>query len=171
MTERLWIDGAAELSACQRYRYRLERRVAMFDRIATFIMLNPSTATAEADDPTIRRCIGFARAWLCGRLIVVNLFAYRATRPADMKAQADPVGPGNDAAIERAALETHRSGGLLICAWGAHGGHRDRDRTVLSRLDTLGVQPMALDETAEGFPRHPLYLRGTSRPFEYRGRP
>lgn len=165
-----WHDGAAEFSECGRYRYRLERRVAMFDRIATFLMLNPSTATAEVDDPTIRRCIGFARAWTCGTLIVTNIFAYRATDPKEMKAVEDPVGPDNDAAIERAANDAARSGGLLICAWGVHGRHRQRDKAVMELLERVPIEPMALDETLDGSPRHPLYLRSLCRPLRYMGR-
>lgn len=135
-------------------------------------MLNPSTADASNDDPTIRRCKGFAQAWACGRLVVVNLFAFRATKPADMKRADDPVGPDNDAHIARAALEVSRSGGHLVCAWGAHGKIKDRGRKVLADLLAQdGAAPCSLDLTADGMPRHPLYLRGDLLPVPYRGAP
>ena len=163
--------GSAVISDCGGYRYRLTRWLGLQAPIATFIMLNPSTADAEQDDPTIRRCIGFARAMGCGRLAVANLFAFRATQPADMRAARDPVGPENDMYIARLAREAAETGGNIICAWGAHGKFKDRDRAVLSMLASLPIEPMALGETADKQPRHPLYLRGDSVPAPYRGRP
>lgn len=162
--------GSAIFSDCERYRYRLTRWLGIQSPLCTFIMLNPSTATAEEDDPTIRRCIGFAGAMGCGRLVVANIFAWRATKPADMRAAADPVGPENDAHIERIARDTAETGGKLICAWGTHGGFRDRDHAVMAMLATLPIEPMSLGETSAYFPRHPLYLRGDCKPLPYRGR-
>lgn len=170
-TRSTWLDGEAEFSDCGLYRYRLERRLGfVYSKVCTFLMLNPSTADAEEDDPTIRRCIAFAHTWRCGSLIVTNIFAYRATDPKVMKAVDDPVGPDNDAAILRAANDAARSGGLLICAWGAHGRHRDRDQAVMQLLERAPIEPMALDETMDGSPRHPLYIRGAAKPLPYRGR-
>jgi hypothetical protein len=85
-------------------------------------MLNPSTADASQDDPTIRRCIGFARQWGCGRLVVLNLFAFRATDPADLKRAADPVGPENRAWFDRTLVDD-LVGGPVVCGWGVHGAH------------------------------------------------
>ncbi len=84
----------AHLSICRRYRYALLRRWGE-GKNAMFIGLNPSTADETADDPTIRRCVSFAKAWGFGGLCMANLFAYRATNPADMLMQADPIGPDN----------------------------------------------------------------------------
>jgi hypothetical protein len=170
VTASLLPRGTAIFSACDRYRYRLTRHLGTQAPLCTFIMLNPSTATAEEDDPTIRRCIGFARAMGCGRLVVANIFAWRATKPGDMKAAADPIGPENDAHIERLARKTAETGGKLICAWGTHGGFMDRDRAVMAMLETLPVELMSLGETDARFPRHPLYLRNDCRPMPYRGR-
>ena len=78
-------------------------------------MLNPSTADAERDDPTIRRCIGFSRAWGFGGAEMVNLFALRSTDPGRLREAADPVGPGNVAHIADAA----RGATQVIAAWGA----------------------------------------------------
>lgn len=162
-------DRGAVLSDCGLYRYRLHRRATASDRIALFIMLNPSTADAEQDDPTIRRCIGFARAMECGRLLVVNLFAFRATSPKVMLAAADPIGPDNDKHIDQCAQDSVMSGGRIICAWGAHGSHRGRGAVVLRRLLLAGCDPVSLGETAKGMPRHPLYLSGRCAPLPYRG--
>jgi len=89
------LSRSAIISADGKYRYHLYRRVADGGRIAMFIMLNPSTADGEADDPTIRKCLGFCRRWRYGELHVVNLFAVRATAPFDMLHADDPVGPDN----------------------------------------------------------------------------
>jgi hypothetical protein len=86
-------------------------------------MLNPSTANAEEDDPTIRRCVGFARRFNCGKLFVVNLFAYRATKRKDMLAARDPVGEDNKHYVDLACLALRHTGGVLICGWGTDGGH------------------------------------------------
>jgi hypothetical protein len=133
-------------------------------------MLNPSTADEVQNDPTIRRCIGFARAWQCSRLIIANIFAIRATDPRVMLAADDPTGPDNDRWVAMAAHEADNSNGPVVCAWGAHGGHRARDLAVMEALDLIGVRPACLGETAAGFPRHPLYVRGSTSPTPYRGR-
>ena len=166
-----WSTGAATISACGQYRYTLERKgITASERTATFVMLNPSTADARQDDATIRRCKAFTRVWGCGRLVVVNLFAFRATKPGDMKAAVDPVGPENDAAVFRAADEASYTGGKIVCAWGAHGKFKDRDKAVLAILERCEIEPVSLGENADGSPKHPLYLPGDAKPMAYRGR-
>jgi hypothetical protein len=114
-------------------------------------MLNPSTADAARDDPTIRSCVHFTRQWGYGGLVVVNLFAWRATDPAELVAASDPVGPANDATIARYAM-----GRRIIAAWGSHGELLDRDCAVLEMLgDRRRIACLGL--TASGKPRHPLY--------------
>ena len=159
--------STAILSSCERYRYLLERKVGLQERTALFIMLNPSTADAHQDDPTIRRCKAFAQRFHCGKLAVVNLFAYRATKPAVLLKHDEPIGPENNHHIRQAAEDARLSGGIVIAAWGAHGGHRDRDKQVLALLDDWDVQPMSLAETAGGMPRHPLYLPYDCKPLPY----
>ena len=128
-----------------------------------FVMLNPSVADAEADDPTIRRCIGFARSWGFGGLVAVNLFAWRDTHPSGMKRAADPVGPEGDAPI----LEAARLASLTVAAWGVHGAHLGRGSQVAALLRAAG--PLHhLGLTKDGHPRHPLYLRGDARPERWR---
>src|SRR5688572_11312536 len=121
-------------------------------------MLNPSTADAVRDDPTIRRCIGFARTWGYRRLVVTNIFALRATLPAALRGAADPVGPGNDRFILRAAREADR----VVCAWGVHGALGNREEEVLALLRGLAMEHLGL--TRGGHPRHPLYLPAQSQP-------
>lgn len=122
--------------------------------------LNPSTADARSDDPTIRRCIGFARDWGYGGLVVTNLFAFRATYPIDLKAAPDPIGPRNDAWIRRMAGQVQN----IVAAWGNHGAwlHRsDCIRRMLSgRLSVLRLN-------ACGEPAHPLYLPAGLRPIDW----
>ena len=145
------MQGMAIISDCGFYRYRLER-VWGDGPAATFCMLNPSTADAALDDPTIRRCIDFARREDCGRLIVVNLHAWRATKPAELRLAADPVGPLNREHLLAAAEETE---GPLIAAWGGWGP----PETGAAAAELFGPRLQCLGMTQDGRPRHPLYLR------------
>jgi hypothetical protein len=117
-------------------------------------MLNPSTADATSDDPTIRRCLGFARDWEYGGIVVHNLFGLRATNPAELKTHPDPVGRDND----RWLLGAAESRLATVCAWGAHGHLHNRAGIVLGLLRDRGVTPMCLGRTQAGQPRHPLYI-------------
>lgn len=145
-----------------RYRYELTRSWQPRAGKITYIMLNPSSADTDSDDPTIAKCQTYARLWGYGRISVVNLFAFRATLPGDMKRAADPVGPENDLYIERSV----RWADLVICAWGTDGAFLDRGRVVLARLRELDVRPTALRLTKDGHPSHPLYLPLSLRPEE-----
>jgi hypothetical protein len=158
-------EPGAVLSTCGTYRYVLTRRVGPGPRAATFVLLNPSTADATRDDPTIRRCAGFARRWGCGRVVVLNLFAFRATDPAELKRAADPVGPENRDWFAR--VLPAGGDGPVVCGWGVHGGHRGQDAVALDWLADLGVRLLALGRTAAGHPRHPLYLPYTARPARF----
>lgn len=141
---------SAVLSPCGTYRYELARRWSN-GPLVSWIMLNPSTADADADDPTVRRCIRFAQSWGYGGLVIRNLFALRATDPAALDRHPDPVGPDNDTYLARCAHEE-----LTVAAWGARGG--PRGQAVLNLLDRHGVLPCQLAATSDGQPRHPLYL-------------
>lgn len=154
----------ATISPCREYRFRLTRYWEGGPSVC-WIMLNPSTADAEVDDPTIRRCIGFSRQWGYGGLVVVNLFARRCTRPVHLKDPGDPVGPDNDAYIEQAA--THSS--LVVAAWGAHPLAKERGCVVANNLDDVGVTLHCLGHTASGAPRHPLYVKGDTEPVGWAG--
>lgn len=155
-------DRAATISPCGRYRYTLSRELGglMPGGTCVFVMLNPSTADADLDDPTIRRCMGFAKGWGHSRLEVVNLFAYRSTDPKAMALAESPIGPDNDAHLLRAAYGADR----IICAWGAHGVHMQRSARVAGLLRAGGYQLQHLGLTKAGQPRHPLYLAGATQP-------
>lgn len=158
--------GGAVISEDGRYRYRLERRWSKVPGTALFVMLNPSTADAEKDDPTIRRCVGFAKGWGLGHLIVTNVFALRATDPEELALERDPVGPENEGHLRKAAQEAD----VIVVAWGA-GPRRLfavrylRLASVISDLagpstisQPLGRPLWCLGTTKNGSPRHPLYL-------------
>ncbi|MGG6296134.1 DUF1643 domain-containing protein [Leptolyngbya sp. AN02str] len=146
-------DSNAVFDATGTYRYTLWREWdAALPRLA-FVMLNPSTATAIANDPTIRRCIGFAQAWGFGAVEVVNLFAYRSTHPQQLRLAADPVGTENDWYVQQAAEKAE----IVVLAWGNWGYLQARDRTMYQLLASYNPQCLGLTKT--GQPRHPLYLR------------
>jgi hypothetical protein len=121
----------------------------MGNKLAAFIGLNPSTADETNDDPTIRRCIGYAKAWGCDGLLMLNLFAFRATDPKMMQAADDPVGPENDAALRQAS-----GAEIVIAAWGVGGTFKGRDKVVRELVPALQY----LRLTKDGHPAHPLYL-------------
>ncbi len=141
---------SAVFSTCRRYRYVLRRTWDHSLPTVLFIALNPSTADETVDDPTIRRCIGFATDWGFGSLVVANLFALRSTDPKVLKKSCDPIGPRNDRWLRRLSGEAE----LTIAAWGVHGALRDRAAKVLPMLK----HPYHLGQTRDGHPRHPLYL-------------
>lgn len=138
------------------YRYELTRSWARAGSLATFIMLNPSTADATNDDPTIRRCIGFARSWGCNGLYVGNLYALRSTEPKGLWVHPDPVGPDNDEHLTDLADRALFFGWPLVAAWGANA----KPERVAQVLALPGMENLqALGITKSGAPRHPLYLR------------
>jgi hypothetical protein len=153
----------AQFSPCGLYRYTLRRTWGEAPPVL-FVMLNPSTATAEQDDPTIRRCMGFAKQWGSGGLLVANLYALRSTDPKGLAAVDDPVGPENDLWIERLAGLALR----VIVAWGASSGpDPDRPQRVRSLLLSGVDELWALGLSRSGAPRHPLYMPKDSNPVRW----
>lgn len=197
-----YVSKGATISKDGRYRYRLWREWRLWPerahwrwmegedgkvavdgageplgrpKVVLFVMLNPSTADGEEDDPTIRRCVDFSRRWGYDRMEVVNLFAFRATDPAQLLTlddADDPVGPDNVDAF-RGLIEDRDDffgSGVdkVVCAWGAHGAHLGQDETVMG---WLGDAPcFALNVTRDGHPSHPLYQPRSSVLTPYRGR-
>ena len=150
---------SAGFSRCGRYRYWL-RRVWDHDRPqCAWIGLNPSTADASTDDPTLRRCIGFADDWGYGSLLLVNLFSWRATDPTALLKTSDPIGPRTPLWLRRAVTESD----CVVAAWGNGGLIRNRAHEVAATL----ADAHCLGLTAQGMPRHPLYCtkRATPLPF------
>jgi len=158
----------AVLSEDEKYRYRLGRRWADDGPTALFVMLNPSTADGTDDDPTIRRCVGFAKREGAAALEVVNLFGYRAKDPRSIATMAatdagrlELVGPDNNAQIAEAAEQDHI--GIIIAAWGAGFGVKYRGPEVVKLVESVNPNPvMCLGHTAAGFPKHPLYIRSNA---------
>ncbi|MBL4916951.1 DUF1643 domain-containing protein [Szabonella alba] len=144
----------AQYSACGQYRYALTRIWQPDAPRLLWVMLNPSTASELRNDPTVARCENRARAGGFGGFRVVNLFAFRATAPADLRRAADPTGPDNDAAIATAATWAY----VILCAWGMHGDWQGRGAAVAARLRRAGHALHHLGLTQAGAPRHPLYL-------------
>ena len=148
------MERDAQLSACGIYRYHLWRRWAPDGQVLLWILLNPSTADAVQDDPTIVRCIRFAERWGYGAIQVVNLFALRATDPRALYTATDPVGPQNDAITEKAI----RTADGLLCAWGNHGQFNDRGERMREMLSRHQRPARILGLTRLGQPLHPLYM-------------
>lgn len=137
-------------------------------KACVFVMLNPSTADETKDDPTIRKCVGFAKRWRYERLEVVNLFAHRATNPKELLRLGhddDPVGPWNQMHTEKIVANA----GIIVCGWGVHGNHLNQDETTLGWIDGWGVPIVALGLTKDGYPKHPLYLPYDAVPLPFKG--
>lgn len=164
MSKHYTFTGAL-VSPCGLYRYRLWRRWS--DKpVLIFIMLNPSTADGEQDDPTIRKCVGFADRMGYGGIEILNLFAYRATKPADLKAAGYLVGPDNDSHI-KATLNIYHD---VICAWGVNAATAQgwaRVKQVMEIVDGIGIEADALRLTANGIPWHPLMLPYACEPIPF----
>jgi hypothetical protein len=150
--------GAAQFSEDGVYRYTLTRRWGA-GRRAVFIMLNPSTADADVNDPTVARCCRYARDWGMGQLLVLNLFALRSTDPRGLRTHPNPVGPENDHVFRAVQRED-----LVVAAWGTHGAFGDRDAQVLGLLRERRVAVHYLRLTKNNHPAHPLYLPASLRP-------
>jgi hypothetical protein len=155
--------SAAVYSPCLRYRYELTRTWDRDAPRALFVMLNPSTATETQNDQTVERCERRARALGYGAFRVTNIFAFRATDPRVMRAEVDPVGPGNDIAIREGALWADD----VICAWGNHGVHGARGTAVEELLRASGKDLAHLGLTKDGHPRHPLYVGYAQLPIRW----
>lgn len=164
-TQMLGEEATATFSPCRTYRYALTRSWDTGKPTAAFVMLNPSTADAVTVDPTIRRCLSFARAWGCGGLLVVNLFALRSTDPRALRGHPNPVGPDNDAVITDLLAEHGVS--PIVAAWGVHGTHLNRSEYVSELLTARGVRLSCLGLSKHGHPKHPLYLPASASLVEY----
>jgi hypothetical protein len=148
------VERDAVISDCGKYRYNLWRRWSAGERIIGWCMLNPSTADALVDDPTVRRCIGFSQDWGYDAMVIVNKYAYRATEPWVLQTIDDPYGPQNGDYLYGAVNLCER----IMCAWGIHGGNTAPIQLAAhARLYHLG-------RTKGGCPKHPLYLPKTTQP-------
>jgi hypothetical protein len=153
------IANNAEISSCGKYRWWLTRVFGLGSNSVAFIGLNPSTADASEDDPTIRRCVNFAKYWGFDRLVMLNLFAFRATDPKGLFNATDPVGEECDR-----FYKLGRECDLQIACWGNHGSYLNRDIAVRNQFPNLHCIKI---NKATGQPAHPLYLPGGSVPIPF----
>jgi hypothetical protein len=151
------------ISSCRRYRYTLWRQWSADNGAraeapcpyVNFVMLNPSTADETQDDNTVRRCIDFAQRWGYGALCITNLFAYRARDPDQLPRVNDPIGRFHKLWLIRAA----RHAGLVVAGWGIHGNYLSQDWHVRALINVHARKQLhCLGFTAEGHPKHPLFL-------------
>ncbi len=150
------MKNTARLSRCRTYRYALWRTWDDTRGRVMFVGLNPSTADETHDDPTLRRCMNYARDWGYGGVCMANLFAYRATDPGELRRVRDPVGPRNNRWLRQLADEA----ALVVAAWGNDGAYLDRSSKVRELLP--GLHCLNLNRSGE--PAHPLYQRADRRP-------
>lgn len=155
------VQRSATFTACGAHRLLLERSWAERPRLG-FVMLNPSTADAVRDDPTIRRCMGFARAWGFGGLLVANLFTLRTPDPRVLTRAPAAAwnAPDADAALSGLAARAD----LVVLAWGAHRLVALRAAAATATLSHSGASLAVLGRTRDGHPRHPLYVPGATQP-------
>ena len=155
----LLVNKNATFSDCRKYRYALSRTWDGKKKTILFIGLNPSTADEKIDDPTIRRCINYAQNWGYGSLLMVNLFAYRATMPSELKNVKNPIGNDNDLHI----IELSKKADIAVAAWGNEGTLLNRDKEVKKILPNL----MCLKINKSGQPSHPLYQKKDLKLIKY----
>ena len=156
-----YLISTAKISECTNYRYHLHRLWDASKPNLMYIGLNPSKADANQDDPTIRRCVGFARDNGFGGLYMMNLFAFRSIKPKNLLTAQDPVGPENDWWLDSIQAECT----MVLFCWGAHKmvTHNGRDRDV----EKMFPRALCLGRTAGGFPRHPLFVSGLTQLEKY----
>ena len=150
------MKNTAKLSGCRKYRYALWRIWDDSKPFVMFVGLNPSTADETSDDPTLTRCIKYAKSWGYGGLCMANLFAFRATEPADMKASDDPIGIENNKWLKKLAKDA----ALVVAAWGNDGSYLERSEQVKEFLPNL----YCLKLNKSGEPAHPLYQAAKLKP-------
>ena len=153
------MEKSAILSTDRKYRYVLTRIWDETKQTVVFIGLNPSIADEETDDQTIRKCIGYSKRWGNGKLIMVNLFAFRSTGPSLLKRVEDPVGPEKDSYIQKYVSESD----LVIACWGIQTKLLNRDKNLMGMVPNL----FCLQRNKNGTPHHPLYLSNDITPVPY----
>lgn len=164
----LYYEREASLSDCGNYRWSLSHNWDPSMRLPWigWVMLNPSTADATIDDPTIRRCVAFSQAWGFGGMTIRNLFALRATDPDELaRSIIEPVGEHGDKCIRQLL---HGICPLVVCAWGTRGGYLKRDAQVMKILrEDPALKTVCLGKSKGGHPWHPLYIKGDTRPIPF----
>lgn len=153
------VSGFAMFDSTGEYRYWLSRQWDEGFGIVSFVGLNPSTAESDVDDPTVRKCYTWARKWGFEKMVMLNLYAYRATSPEEMHKAADPIGPDNDDVLHQAATESN----MIVAAWGA-GASKERADQVLPLIRSSVSDLVCMGLNQDGSPKHPLYLAAKTQP-------
>ena len=149
------MNKSAIISQDKMYRYELSRQWDSMKSCVMFIMLNPSTADGIKDDPTIRRCINFAKSWDYGGIYVGNLYAYRATNPKELRNKSNPWGTENNVHL----ISMANRSAIVVCAWGNNKGVPANILKILSKSRLYYIE-----KSINGTPKHPLYLKGNLTP-------
>ncbi len=152
-------DTGAVFSDCDTYRYLLWHEWAPEKSAVAFVGLNPSCARVQDTNPTFKRCVNYAKYWGFGRIYLVNLFAYRASTPQQLRQAKHPVGTDNDKTL----VEIARQSELVVAAWGNDGQYLQRSAQVRALLPRLHV--LKVNRTGE--PAHPLYLKASLKPYAW----
>lgn len=152
------LRNTAYFSTCRKYRYALWRTWDSSKPYVMFVALNPSTADETTDDPTLSRCIRYAKLWGFGGVCMANLFAFRATDPKEMKVVENPIGENNDNWLLTLAKEA----GLVVAAWGNDGSYLNRSKKVFELLPNMRCLKM----NKSGEPAHPLYQKADIEPIK-----
>lgn len=160
------MTNICEFSPCRKWRYTLWRKwdEGFFEEPKGYMMvigLNPSTADETKDDPTIRRCIAFAKQWGYNGLCMTNIFAWRDTKPEDMRKAEDPIGPANNHWL----VECAQNADLIVAAWGKHGTYLNRSKQVVELMPKGKL--VCLKKNEDGSPQHPLYIPSNIVPVSY----
>jgi hypothetical protein len=148
-------ESDAVISDCGKYRYLLRRVWDFKQPRVLFVMLNPSTADASIDDPTIKSCVRLSKTWSYGSMEVVNLFAWRATDPDQLPKADFPTGVDNDGVTRNAIGRCD----VVVCAWGKHEFAKDRAKIVRSMVTSIRPAVYCLGKNKDGSPKHPLYIK------------
>jgi hypothetical protein len=161
--------GTAVYSDNRFHRYVLTRLLGPPHGKTTMVIgLNPSTATADQNDPTVRRCVGFTETFGCSLFCMTNAFAFRSTKPLGLLDVSDPVGPENDAELVRVA----KTADVIVLAWGTHSNAKLRNLIARRGAEVVrllsGHKLMCLGRNRDGSPKHPLYLRADTKPIEWK---
>lgn len=164
----LFVKASAAFSPCRTYRYILYRIWDETKPLYCALMLNPSKADEYANDPTVERQMRRAKLLGYGGLVVINLFAFRATDPREMLRHPEPVGQGNDAAIRAVAEEVTNRNGIIVCGWGNDGAHLERSAAVVKLLSNYDLYALKVNQGGAGEPKHPLYVGYDARPVLWR---
>lgn len=146
----------------KKYRYVLTRQWGNNKNFVNFVLLNPSTADENLDDPTIKACIRFANNWGYDGIWVTNLFAFRATKPHDLIQCSSPVGNQNNKYLEKYSKKSK----MVIIAWGNHGNFLNRDKEVIKILSKI-KNLYCIDITTKGNPKHLLYINRNTKYKKY----